>query len=200
VHEYLEATPIIDWDHPEVLALAMALAERHTDAVQVARRCFEWVRDEVKHSGDHRMDPVTCSASQVLRHGTGFCYAKSHLLAALLRANKIPAGFCYQRLSIDGTGAPFCLHGFNAIFLPKFGWYRVDARGDRGEIATACDPPTERLAFTPRLGEEATFDAVWPEPLAVVVEALSRHGSCAELLAHLPDLEPEQLVRLKSTR
>ena len=102
----LEATPIVDWDRPEVLALARALAEGRDDPVAVARRCFEWVRDEIKHSGDHRLDPVTCSASQVLRHGTGFCYAKSHLLAALLRANAIPAGFCYQRLSIDGAGPP----------------------------------------------------------------------------------------------
>lgn len=189
MREYLEATPIIDWDHPDVLALAKTLAAGQDETVRLVRLCFEWVRDEIKHSGDHRLDPVTCSASQVLRHGTGFCYAKSHLLAALLRANAIPAGFCYQRLSIDGDGPPFCLHGFNAIHLPEFGWYRVDARGDRGEIATACDPPFERLAFTPRLGEEATFDAVWPAPLDVVVEALTTYRSYAELLNHLPDLE-----------
>jgi len=39
------------------------------------------------------MNPVTCKASDVLIYGTGYCYAKSHLLAALLRANAIPAGF-----------------------------------------------------------------------------------------------------------
>jgi transglutaminase-like putative cysteine protease len=71
---------------------------------------------------------VTCSASQVLLHGTGFCYAKGHLLAALLRANAIPVGSCYQRLRIDGTGPPFCLHGFNSVHLPAIGWYRIDAR------------------------------------------------------------------------
>jgi transglutaminase-like putative cysteine protease len=199
VNEYLEATPIIDWDHPEVLARARALAEGQNDPLQVARRCFEWVRDEIRHSGDHRLNPVTCSASQVLRHGTGFCYAKSHLLAALLRANGIPAGFCYQRLSIDDTGPPFCLHGFNAIHLPGVGWYRLDARGDRGEISTACDPPSERLAFTPQLAEETTFDAVWPAPLAVVVEALNRYASYAELLDHLPDVEPGQFARSRTS-
>lgn len=26
-------------------------------------------------------NPVTCRASEVLVHGTGYCYAKSHLLA-----------------------------------------------------------------------------------------------------------------------
>ena len=129
MREYLEATAILDWDRPEVFALARTLAEGRGDPVAVARKCFYWVRDEIKHSGDFRLDPVTCSASQVLRYGTGFCYAKSHLLAALLRANAIPAGFCYQRLSIDGIGPPFCLHGLNTVHLPGIGWYRIDARG-----------------------------------------------------------------------
>jgi hypothetical protein len=41
----------------------------------------------VKHSGDYQLNPVTCSASEVLAADTGFCCAKSQLLAALLRAN-----------------------------------------------------------------------------------------------------------------
>jgi transglutaminase-like putative cysteine protease len=198
VREYLEATPIVDWDRPEVLAVARSLAEARDDPVAVARCCFEWVRCEIRHSGDHRLDPVTCSASQVLRHRTGFCYAKSHLLAALLRANGIPAGFCYQRLSIDGIGPPFCLHGLNAVHLPGIGWYRIDARGDREGIATAFDPPSERLAFEPRLDGERTFDEIWPAPLPVVVEALIAQVTYAQLLDHLPDLEPGQPANLKS--
>lgn len=41
---------------------------------------------------------VTCSASDVLQHRSGICYAKSNLLAALLRKEGIPTRFCYQRL------------------------------------------------------------------------------------------------------
>src|SRR5437899_2342693 len=88
---YLESTTVIDWTDPDVYTLALKLAADATDPTSVARRCFEWVRDEIMHSGDYRLDPVTCSASEVLWHRTGFCYAKSHLLAALLRANGIPA-------------------------------------------------------------------------------------------------------------
>lgn len=73
----------------------------------------------------------------MLRHRTGFCYAKSHLLAALLRANGIAAGLCYQRLSVNGGGTPYCLHGLNAVFLKDFGWYRVDARGNKPGIQPA---------------------------------------------------------------
>ena len=44
----------------------------------------------------------------------GICYAKSHLLAAILRANLFPTGFCYQRLVLDDkTDSRFVLHGLN---------------------------------------------------------------------------------------
>jgi transglutaminase-like putative cysteine protease len=186
---YLEATDVIDWHHAEVQVLAKVLTQGVSDPQEIPKRCFEWVRDEIKHSSDFRLNPVTCSASQVLQARTGFCYAKSHLLAALLRANGIPAGFCYQRLSIDGEGPPFCLHGLNAIHLPEIGWYRVDARGNRPGLATAFEPPQEWLAFQPRMVGEATFAKIWSSPLAVVVAALKHCKTYEELLANLPDLE-----------
>ena len=82
----------------------------------------------MEHSVDFERHAVTCRASEVLAERTGFCYAKSHLLAVLLRANEIPAGFCYQRLSVNDDGAPYCLHGLNAVYLDDYGWYRIDAR------------------------------------------------------------------------
>lgn len=185
----LAASEIVDWRHPEVLALAEELG-RTGDVVAVAGRCFHWVRDQVHHSGDHPGGPITCSASEVLRHREGFCYAKSHLLAALLRANGIPAGFGYQRLSLDGDGPPFCLHGFNAVLLPGSGWYRVDARGNREGIETGFGPPRERLAFTPRVAGESTFAAVWPEPLPAVVDALRRSRTGEDLSRQWPDHQP----------
>lgn len=105
---YLKSSEYIDSDHPEIVALARSLADGYDDEVDIARGCFEFVRDEVRHSWDHQLNPVTCKASDVLIHRTGYCYAKSHLLAALLRANGIPAGLCYQRLTISDV-PPFCL-------------------------------------------------------------------------------------------
>ena len=49
------------------------------------------------------------------------CYAKSHLLAGLLRANGIPAAFVYQRLRLNDDGPLFCLHGLNGAYLPDIG-------------------------------------------------------------------------------
>jgi transglutaminase-like putative cysteine protease len=192
MEQFLNDNAIIDWKHPQVLALAQSLGGDDGSAA-VAARCFIWVRDEIRHSADHGDQIVTCAASDVLRHRTGLCYAKSHLLAALLRANGIAVGFCYQRLSVDDTGPPYCLHGLNAVFLPESGWYRLDARGNRPGLMTEFTPPIEVLAFRPNLPGETTFNTVWPEPLPVVVAALQEARTITELLCKLPDWEPEVL-------
>ena len=185
MEEFLRATAIIDWRHPAVAEKARELSNGTANPVEIARRCFEWVRDKIEHSIDFRRNPVTCSASEVLNSGTGFCYAKSHLLAALLRANGIPAGMCYQRLS--GERVPYTLHGLNAVYLPEFGWYRVDARGNRVDVDAQFGPPVERLAFHPASPEERLFPEILPDPLEVVVAALRRHSDWEVLWSNLPD-------------
>lgn len=185
---FLSASEIIDWHQPEVAALAGKLRNGSDEELEIARRCFEWVRDNIQHSVDFDRDEVTCNASDVLNARTGFCYAKSHLLAAVLRANRIPAGFCYQRLSIDGNGPPFCLHGLNAIYLNNHGWYRVDARGDKSGINTGFSPPVERLAFSVTMPGEINLPEVWPEPLPVVLNALRLAESARSLQLDLPDV------------
>lgn len=184
---FLESTDVVDWRHPDVLARARALAVDSIEPVETARRCFEWVRDEIRHSADYCLTPVTCSASEVLREGSGYCYAKSHLLAALLRANGLPAGFCYQRLSIDGGGAPYCLHGLNAVWLASLGWYRIDPRGNRGDINAQFAPPVEQLAFSPSVPGEADWREIWADPLPVVVNSLRAHVTTDTLSRNLPD-------------
>ena len=188
---YLQTTDIIDWQHPAILDLAKHLATGYETPNDIAKRCFQWVRDQIRHSCDYQLNPVTCRASDVLHHGTGYCYAKSHLLAALLRANGIPAGFCYQRLSIDEHGAPYCLHGLNAVYLPETGWYRIDARGNRDGINAQFKPPQEQLAFTLQFAEETSFPHILSEPLEVVVEALTTQDTWDSLLKNLPDISPE---------
>jgi transglutaminase-like putative cysteine protease len=195
VNSFLLSTAVVDWTHPAVQARALLLA-RSDDASRTAKACFEFVRDEIKHSYDHRMDPVTCRASDVLLHGTGYCFAKSHLLAALLRANGIPAGFCYQRLSLEGNGPPFTLHGFNAVHLPRIGWYRADARGNKKGVDAQWTPPEEHLAFTLELEEECEFENVFPEPLDCVVAALQASTGWEDALARLPDVELGDFERL----
>lgn len=192
MHRYLHASPVIDFHHAEVMAVAQALASGAGSELALVRRCFEFVRDEIRHSSDFQLNPVTCKASDVLRHKTGFCYAKSHLLAALLRANGIPAGLCYQRLSADDSGSRFCLHGLNAVHLPDIGWYRVDPRGDKPGIATRFCPPEEVLAYVPSGPQERDFPEIWAEPLPLITELLGRCQTYEQVLAALPDVEVVQ--------
>jgi hypothetical protein len=124
-----------------------------------------------------------------LVHKTGYCYAKSHLLAALLRANGIPAGLCYQRLSIEGNGSPYCLHGLNAVYLKEFGWYRIDARGNKPGVDAQFCPPVEKLAFSANSSLEADLPEIWAEPLVDVVKILMKSKTYSEVYNNLPDVE-----------
>ena len=158
---YLASSEYIDFDKPEVFAKARDLAAGASGREDIARKCFEFVRDEIRHSLDFTQNPVTCKASDVLKHRTGYCYAKSHLLAALLRANDIPAGLCYQRLIMTDLPS-YCLHGLNAVYLDKYGWYRLDARGNKPGVSAEFCPPMEKLAYPIKTAGEANLPAIWP--------------------------------------
>jgi transglutaminase-like putative cysteine protease len=183
---YLEPCEVIDFRCSEVTRLASSLVG--ADEFTTADRCFKFVRDEIKHSSDHELNPVTCRASDVLRHRTGYCYAKSHLLAALLRANQIPAGLCYQRLTVDGDRAPFCIHGLNAVYLRDYGWYRIDARGNRPGIDAQFTPPEQKLAFPIEHPGERDLPQVFVRPLSVVVDCLQSCDTWEAVNANLPDV------------
>lgn len=185
---YLAASTHIDFDHPAVAAKAKALAHGVDSELALVQRCFEFVRDEIKHSNDFKLNPVTCTASDVLRHGTGYCYAKSHLLAALLRAHGVPTGLCYQRLPVNDEGAPYCLHGLNAVHLQQFGWYRIDARGNKPGVQAAFTPPVEALAFAIREPMARDLPEIWAEPLPCVIQVLETCTDVAQLACNLPDV------------
>ena len=189
MQKYLKSSEIIDWEHPTVLKQAQLLANGSKDVLETAKACFLFVRDKIYHSYDYKMNPITLKASEVLKYKTGFCFSKSHLLAALLRGNSIPSGLCYQRLSRDGNGPPFALHGLNAIYLPNFGWYRVDARGNNENINARFDPPVEQLAYQIKIRGEANLLEIWEEPLPQVIEVLSSSRTYEEVIKNLPDVE-----------
>ena len=188
IAQYLQVCQVIDWQTPAIKSKAAALAVGAADQLEIARRCFEFVRDEIEHSNDYQRDETTLRASDVLALGTGWCYAKSHLLAALLRANAIPAGLCYQRLTIDGDSGPFCLHGLNAVLLEGYGWYRIDARGNRADVNAAFVPPVEQLAFPVRYPGEADISGIFSQPLPEVVQVLSECSNRLQVLKNLPDI------------
>ncbi|MBB1486750.1 transglutaminase-like domain-containing protein [Oceanospirillum sediminis] len=181
---FLRSTLIINWDHPEVLALASYLAKGDDDPISLVRRSFEWVRDEIRHSWEYQKETVVLKASEVLRNKHGCCFAKSHLFAALLRANGIPAGFSYQRVPNEWGATQFRLHGINAVYLAHSGWVRLDARGGNSGDKTRFNPPDESFSFP----EETCITGIWPNPLECVVEALVNAGHVKDLYQSLPDI------------
>lgn len=186
--EFLEESEIIDFKNEQVFALAHELAKNCTTDEKIAQNCFIYVRDNINHSGDFKDEITTCKASDVLKYKTGWCYAKSHLLAALLRANNIPTGFCYQRLSCSEYKKDiYCLHGLNAIYLKNYGWYKVDARGNKKGVNAQFNPPFEELAF--KL-EKDEFDLVeiYSKPLNVVIESLSKNKTYSEMINIFPNV------------
>jgi len=186
LNDYLKSTEVIDWQIESVRERATELAAPCSDPSKIAKSCFEWVRDDISHSGDVKSDVTTVSASEVLKEGTGWCFAKSHLLAALLRANNIPAGLCYQRLT---RGDGHTLHGLNAVYLEEHGWYRIDPRGNKQGVDAQFTPPVERLAWPTSLDGEVDFPAIHEEPLEIVIDCLGQNDGWAAVRENLPDLQ-----------
>jgi len=188
--DYLKVTDIIDYDDKSIQEQAKLLALDCSDDEQIAKACFEFVRDEIKHSGDYPSDlPTTCKASEVLEYKTGWCYTKAILLSALLRANGIPTGFAYQRLSCSEYKPDiYCLHGLNWIYLKEYGWYRVDARGNKEGVDAQFTPPKEKLAFEIGEGEFDLPDNL-PNPRPEIIEALQKNKSYEEMICDFPDVK-----------
>ncbi len=189
LEDYLVSDTIVDWKTPEVRQTATDLTKSVSDEISKARLLYEWVRDNIPHCNDAGLDLVTCTASEVLRHGTGTCFAKSHLLAAFLRAVSIPAGFCYQVLRLDPpVDNKLVLHGLNGIYLSGIDrWIRLDALGNTGGINARFDTEKEQLAFQmDALSGEFIYDTVFSSPASNVVDKLVKHKSRKGLWLDLP--------------
>ena len=90
----------------------------------------------------------------------------------------------------------YCLHGLNAIYLKDYGWYKVDARGNKKGIDAQFNPPLEKLAFELKENE---FDLhkIYEEPLNIIIQALEKHTTYKEMIDNMPDIEPNDEIILK---
>uniref|UniRef100_A0AAU2JHT4 Transglutaminase family protein n=1 Tax=Streptomyces sp. NBC_00049 TaxID=2903617 RepID=A0AAU2JHT4_9ACTN len=187
IHAYLASDGAVDHWHPFVQETADALWLATGDAYSYAKVAFEFVRDTVPHSADSSDDRVAWRASDVLATRNGICFAKSHALVALLRAQGIAAGFCYQRLT-DDDGANPLVHGLIALRLPGgTRWSRQDARGNKPGVDAQFDLDRERLAFPvrPELGE-IDYPELYATPHAAALKVLQESADRPELWRNLP--------------
>jgi hypothetical protein len=116
--KYLEPTPFIQSDHPEIQAKVMEIISPDDPMVVKVGKLVEWVYKSLQKR------PVLSvpNALEILRHRVGDCNEHAMLLTALARAAGIPAqmeaGVVYQR-------GRFYYHAWNVLFLGA--WVTADA-------------------------------------------------------------------------
>lgn len=124
---YLAATPFIDSDHAAVRALAREVAGDETDPKAKAIRLYYAIRDRFLYDPySVEVSPDGLRASAVIARGHGFCVNKAILLAAVARAEGIPARLgladvknhlATARLRAQMGTDVFYYHGFTELFL-----------------------------------------------------------------------------------
>lgn len=187
--DYLKCDDIVDFDDPSIEEASEQLTEGLKGNTAKAKAIFEFVRDQIFHSLDINATSITLKASEVLEKGHGLCYAQAHLLAALMRAADIPAGFCYQIQKGDSDDDRVVVHGFNAVYLEDLEkWVRLDASRFNEENHAWYDEDDD----LPELlisSDEVLFDdpVIYINPSKHVVKTLKRYEAIEELRDHLPD-------------
>ncbi|MDR2974107.1 MAG: hypothetical protein LBV00_05265 [Propionibacteriaceae bacterium] len=178
----LAETAHIDFGHPRIRALVPSLDTQTTDSLSYPQVAFEYVRDRIPHTTHTDRDIVTVAASQVAAEGTGICHAKANLLAALLRAKNIPAGFGYQHVTLaDDNSQGYCLHAFVIAIL------------DGRPVPLDPKSPHEFSLDSPQLDplnlrfDEYTLPGIWADPDPATMDVLTHATSLHDALVHLPD-------------
>lgn len=190
ISDYLLETTEINFSHPTIQKLSEVLFTHGQSEIEKINVAFEFVRDEIAHSWDIQSNRVTKNASEVLAHKEGICYAKSHLLAALLRNQNIPTGFCYQRLLLfERPEQGYCIHALNAVYISSLDkWIRLDARGNKPGVSAQFSLEEEKLAFLVDSSRgEIDYPTIYSKPHEKTLTALSRPIKAIELYKfHLP--------------
>lgn len=152
LNEYFKETPSINFSHPLIEAKIKELQEKSDSQIDYIKNAYEFVRDKITHSWDVKAKVVSKNAAEVLKNGTGICWTKSCLLAALLRGNGIPAGISYQKLTrADDDSDGYIIHALNTVYVPELQkWIRLDARGNKATVHAQFSLEEEKLAFPAR--------------------------------------------------
>jgi transglutaminase-like putative cysteine protease len=185
---FLERNQYIDYDSKLIIEKAIKLFRRGYSDTEKAQTAYCFVRDDILHSFDCNADRITAIASDVLKYKTGICHAKANLLAALLRSQGIPTGFCYQHLTLaDDDSKGYCLHCFNAIYLDGK-WLKVDARGNTNGRNAQFSMSEPVLAFANRIEyDEYFFDGIYAEPDVPTMELLENAKTLQDVIDGLPE-------------
>lgn len=87
--DFLTPSAFCDSNHPQIRTMARHLTRDCASDSERVEALLRWVRDQVVH----RETPYPQAASDTLLSQAGSCTNRANLLAAMLRALAIPAGF-----------------------------------------------------------------------------------------------------------
>ena len=186
--DYLkEVPPVIQFNSPLIQKQIKVITSQTKSLKERAKLAFEFTRDEIQHSFDSETCKlVTINAEETIKLKEGICFAKSHVLASLLRGMNIPAGFCYQRKNNPIAG--YVMHGLNAIYLEDTGWFRVDPRGNKLGIDSQFTTDVEHLAYSIDTSKgEVDYPDVFAEPLPEIITAMQNSANVHELFYNRPE-------------
>ena len=188
IQKFLLATDMIDFQHLAIQEKAQQLFTAGMNNIEKTRTAYCFVRDEIPHSFDCNAQVITARASDVLIHQTGICHAKANLLAALLRSQEIPTGYCFQHLTLaDDDSLGYCVHAYNAVFIEN-NWVRLDARGNKPGVNAQFSLSEPTLAFQNRPEyDEYHWPGIYANPHRDTMLMLKKAGCLQDILDNIPD-------------
>lgn len=186
--KFLEANKYIDFKSETIQSKVFELFSDDMTDIEKAKIAFEFVRDEIPHSFDWNATVITAKASDVLKYKTGICHAKANLLAALLRSQDIPTGFCFQRIPLLADGSMGdCVHAYNAVFL-EGKWIKLDARGNKKGIDARFSLDKPVLAYPIRKEyDEYFWKGIYAFPHLGTMKMLENANYLQDILENIPD-------------
>jgi transglutaminase-like putative cysteine protease len=185
---FLGETEQVDFFSPIIAEKAAQLFRQGQSDVEKAEIAYEFVRDEIPHSFDIKAKMITAKASDVLKYGTGICHAKANLLAALLRSQGIPAGFCFQHITLaadDSLG--YCVHAYNAVYAGNH-WIKLDASGNTNGKNAQFSLGEPMLAFPNRPEyDEYFWPGIYANPHGAAMKMLEKATTLQDIIDNIPD-------------
>lgn len=190
--KFLEATVYVDYHADSIQNKALELFSEDMTDEQKARIAYEFVRDEIPHSFDCNATVITAKASDVLRYKTGICHAKSNLLAALLRSQGIPTGFCFQHITLaEDDSLGYAVHAYNAVYI-NGKWIKLDARGNKEGRNAQFSLEEPILAYPNREEyDEYYWKGIYASPQLAAMKMLEAAHTLQDIIENIPDIITE---------
>lgn len=185
---FLQEDYYIDYSSGIIQSKAAKLFSENMTDLEKTKATYLFVRDEISHSFDCDAEIITARASDVLLHKTGICHAKANLLAALLRSQKIPTGFCFEHITLaDDDSLGYCVHAFNAVLLDRK-WIKLDARGNKQGVNAEFSDTGSILAYPIRKEyDEYFFDGIYANSHKESMQMLEKAKSLQDIIDNIPN-------------